>query len=551
MRPQFLFVSVLFLATACAPRSAPSGPRPDTPVIERGDTVVINIPRDTAALVVPAKVPESWWLLDRGTDGIYGASVERAYSELLRGMQPARQVIVAILDSGVDTAHADLRANLWLNPREVAGNGKDDDGNGYVDDMRGWDFIGGAGGKTIGKDTYEVTRLFARCEAGSPAPAGLTCNEIREAFQEKLAETDEQIGQIRQLQATLGQVLSILKRELATDSLTEEKVGAMRPTKQDVLQAQGIYMQLAANGITPQMVTDEAKRLAELKQYGLNPKFDPRAIVGDNYANPNERGYGNNDVVGPDAGHGTGVAGIVAALRDNGPGMQGIAGNVKIMVVRTVPDGDERDKDVANAIRYAVDNGAHIINMSFGKAFSPDKGVVDAAVKYADEKGVLLVHAAGNEGEDLDHARNYPNRNYVGGGMAKNWLEVGASGWRGLEGLAAEYSNYGKVQVDLFAPGSDIRSTAPGNEYEAASGTSFAAPVVTGVAALLMSYFPTLTASDVKRIILESATPLKDQMTTRPGADTSVRFGDLSATGAVINAYNAVKLAKQLAGVRT
>jgi subtilisin family serine protease len=312
-----------------------------------------------------------------------------------------------------------------------------------------------------------------------------------------------------------------------------------------------VYMQLAANGITVAMIKDEAKRLEGDLEFGLNPSYDPRAIVGDNYENPGERIYGNNNVVGPDAMHGTGVAGIIGALRDNGTGVEGIASSVKLMIVRTVPDGDERDKDVANAIRYAVDNGAQIINMSFGKSFSPYKGVVDEAVRYADQKGVLLVHAAGNDAANLDTEPNFPNRTYLSGGMATNWIEVGASGWRGTEGLAAEYSNYGKTQVDLFAPGSDVKSTAPGNQYEAHSGTSFAAPVVSGIAALIMSYYPALTAAEVRKVIMESATPLKALMVSKPGSDSTTRFGELSVSGAIINAYNALKLAAQLAGSRT
>jgi subtilisin family serine protease len=215
-----------------------------------------------------------------------------------------------------------------------------------------------------------------------------------------------------------------------------------------------------------------------------------------------------------------------------------------------VPDGDERDKDVANAIRYAVDTGAQIINMSFGKSVSPFKSVVDDAVRYADEKGVLRVHAAGNDAPNLETERNFPNRTYLTGGTAKNWIEVGASSWQGAEGLAAEYSNYGRTQVDLFAPGSDVKSAAPGNEYEAHSGTSFAAPVVTGVAALIMSHYPSLTAADVRRAIIESATPLKDIMVVAPGSDSKVKFGELSSSGAIINAYNALKLAAQIAANR-
>jgi subtilisin family serine protease len=283
-------------------------------------------------------------------------------------------------------------------------------------------------------------------------------------------------------------------------------------------------------------------------QYGLNPAYNARTIVGDDYSNTAQRGYGNLDVMGPDAKHGTHVAGIIGAVRDASAGVGGIAPSVKVMMVRAVPDGDERDKDIANAIRYAVDNGAKVINMSFGKAFSPQKAVVDSAVRYADSHGVLMVHAAGNDAENSDEKPSYPTPKYIGGGRAENWIEVGASSWKSGDALVAPFSNYGKTLVDVFAPGVDILSTVPGG-YERDSGTSMAAPVVTGLAALLMDYFPNLSAAEVKRIILASAVRHSDQPVQKPGGGAA-RFGDLSATGGVVNAYNAIKMAQEQAGVR-
>jgi subtilisin family serine protease len=218
---------------------------------------------------------------------------------------------------------------------------------------------------------------------------------------------------------------------------------------------------------------------------------------------------------------------------------------VKLMMIRAVPDGDERDKDIGNAIRYAVDNGAQIINMSFGKDYSPNKSVVDDAVRYADSRGVLMVHAAGNDGADLNASPQFPKPVYLGGDRAQNWIEVGASSWKGGDGLAAEFSNYSRTQVDVFAPGVDILSTVPGNRYDRDSGTSMAAPVVSGLAALIMDYFPNLTATDVKRIIVTSTTRV-DQMVVRPGGTDSVSFASLSASGGIVNAYNAIKMAEQV-----
>jgi subtilisin family serine protease len=317
--------------------------------------------------------------------------------------------------------------------------------------------------------------------------------------------------------------------------------------RSDVRQARAAYLELASHGITPAMITDELERVEGLIEFAFNPDFDPAPIVGDDYADPTERVYGNHDVAGPDASHGTGVAGIIAAGRDNGIGIDGIATAVQVMTLRAVPNGDERDKDVANAIRYAVDHGAHIINMSFGKAFSPEKDVVDDAVRYADERGVLLIHAAGNDAKDLATEPNFPNRRYANGGMAAHWIEVGASAWQGIDQLAAPFSNYGAEQVDIFAPGVAILSAAPGNRYEQASGTSFAAPVVSGIAALLMAYYPELSAAQVRQILLDSAVRFPDRMVVRPGTeDELVRFGELSITGGIVNAYSAVRMAEQL-----
>jgi len=280
--------------------------------------------------------------------------------------------------------------------------------------------------------------------------------------------------------------------------------------------------------------------------YGYNQEFDPRDIIGDNIDDPYERFYGNNDVKGNFAFHGTHVAGIIAANRMNGTGINGVADNVRIMVVRAVPNGDERDKDVANAIIYAVDNGARIINMSFGKRFSPDKKVVDKAVKYAESKGVLLIHGSGNNGHDTQENMHYPSKTITATGTnVNNWLEVGAVSWKGQEELVATFSNFGKTTVDIFAPGVDIKSTAPDQDYQKASGTSMAAPVTAGVAALVMSYFPGLSAEEVKDIILKSAVSYRSQKVNVPGKDEQEKFGQLSQTGGVINAYEAVKLAQK------
>ncbi len=557
-----LIAAGLAACTSAPPPASPvpaTAPRDGAVDTQRAGTAPTPVPEASpapsspgapSAAPVPPSAPAGWWLAD-ATGDAPGAGVEAAY-RALAGKEPKRTVVVGVIDSGVDTSHVDLHANLWTNPGEVPGNGVDDDGNGYVDDVRGWDFIGGAGGD-VDEDTYEVTRLYAACQA---QPAGedrvvagdVSCATIDSAFDAQVRQTRQQLAQVQNVGAAAQRATDMLRDQVGGDSLTVDAVRALVPMRSDVRQAQTIYLQLAAMGITPEMIANERDRLQGALEHSLNPDFDPRPIVGDDYADLTQRHYGNTDVVGPEAEHGTGVAGIIAAVRGNGIGQDGVAPSARIMVVRTVPDGDERDKDVANAIRYAVDNGANVINMSFGKGFSPGKPAVDAAVRYAESKGVLLVHAAGNEGEDLAVAGNYPNRFYADGGEASNWIEVGASDWHGGEGLAASFSNYGQKQVDVFAPGVSITTTAPGNDYQTGDGTSFAAPVVTGVAALIMAYYPELTAQQVRQVILDSARPYGSTQVDVPGSPGErTPFSRLSATGGVVDARAALELAAKVA----
>ncbi|HEU4989669.1 MAG TPA: S8 family serine peptidase, partial [Gemmatimonadaceae bacterium] len=338
------------------------------------------------------------------------------------------------------------------------------------------------------------------------------------------------------------------------DSLTAARVNAFSPATPEQQQAKAIWLQLDRLHITKSLIDDARTEYESQVKFGYDSTYDPRpAIVGDDLMDLAQRHYGNRDVMGPDALHGTHVSGIIGAVPDPREGIQGIAQSVRIMMVRTVPDGDERDKDVANAIRYAVDNGAQIINMSFGKPYSPQKSVVDDAVKYADAHGVLMVHAAGNDGQDNDLGHNFPTAFYLDGGRARNWIEVGASSWKGGDTLATTFSNYGRQRVDVFAPGEDILSTVPGNQFKREDGTSMASPVVAGLAALIMSYYPNLSASDVKDVILRSATSYGSQRVAKPGSkagDPLVPFGSLSVTGGIVNAYSALQLAAQMSAAK-
>lgn len=497
------------------------------------------------------------WMHFSGDDGAYvGIGTERAYTTLLKDKIPQQKVIVAVIDSGVDITHEDI--SIWKNTDEIPENGIDDDQNGYVDDVYGWNFIGGADGDNVYYDTFEVTREMARLnpkyegvDAASVSEADKAeysyYIEVKEAFEAEVEEMTGIYENIKNAAGVFEAANSIMADFLETDAFTIDQVKQVSSPRQEVQQSKDIILYFDQAGISQEQILDELKKFEGYLEKGLNTSFDPRGVVGDNYADLDERYYGNNNVTGPDAFHGTHVAGIIGAFRNNELGIDGIANSVEIMAVRAVPKGDERDKDIANAIRYAVDNGADVINMSFGKQFSPHKSVVDEAVKYAAAHDVLLVHAAGNESLDNDNTMHFPlEYKKADGGESVSWIEVGASSWEGPRNLAASFSNYGRTSVDVFAPGVDIYSTVPDNKYKHADGTSMASPVVAGLAALLMAYYPQFTAGEIKAIILDSAVSYADQMVTQPGSEEAlIAFGALSETGGIVNAYRALELAEE------
>lgn len=509
-----------------------------------------------------ASVPLDWFLRDPQQDSIQGLSVEKTYSTLLKD-QPAREIIVAVVDSGIDIDHEDLKDIIWTNPGEIPGNGIDDDKNGYIDDVHGWNFIGGKNGN-VDADTYELTRQYIMLNKKFENVESSKVSKKQKAEYDQYVKIKEKYFRLKEkneqqykfysgIYNNMKQSVDTLKALLKVDKLTPDDVKKFETNDPSLLFAKGFLMQLYKNAGDEANLDDYLKELKEgvdyfgvIVNYGYNVDFDSRKIVGDNYSNIYEKNYGNNDVKGPDATHGTHVAGIIAANRNNNLGIKGIADHVKIMVVRAVPNGDERDKDVANAIIYAVNNGAKIINMSFGKKFSPEKEAVDKAVKYAEQKGVLLVHAAGNDGDNTDVEKNFPTRFFLNGKEAKNWVEVGASAWGMGEDFVADFSNYGKKEVSFFAPGVQIYSSVPGNAYKNESGTSMASPATAGVAAILMSYFPELTATQVKDVLIGSARKFDHLKVKEPGGKREVEFSELSLSGGLINAYEAVKMAQEL-----
>ncbi|MBK9271811.1 MAG: S8 family serine peptidase [Saprospiraceae bacterium] len=521
-----------------------------------------------------SSVPKNWFNLDPQTSQFNGVAADKTHKELLTG-RPAKTVVVAILDSGVEPEHEDLKSVMWVNPGETPGNGIDDDKNGYIDDIHGWNFIGGKDGN-VGADTYETTRLYAQMKYkyDHADPDKLNKKQKKE-FAEFLKLKNDVEGRrssakanLEGMMATQNQVMSGIDavvmalgdRPLSLENLETIEDNDSKKLSMGIAIAKSILSQspdiktgVELKDFVKKEYSDGLNHFNKELEYNFNPDFDSRKIVGDNYADVNERFYGNNEVEGPDATHGTHVAGCVAATRGNGLGMEGVATHVRIMSVRCVPDGDERDKDVANAIRYAVDNGASIINMSFGKGHSPNKDAVDEAVKYAASKDVLIIHAAGNGSADLDKVPNYPNKYYqkkklFKSNKAKNWLEIGALSHEQGTGMIAGFSNYGKKNVDLFAPGMLIYSTVPNNGYENLQGTSMAAPIAAGVAAMIRSHFPTLTAEQVKEVMRNSV--IKSDLNVRvPGKEGgSKKLSDLCSTGGFVNAYQAILLASKTKG---
>jgi subtilisin family serine protease len=503
----------------------------------------------------------NWQNLDLKDDGVFGISTEKAYKELLKGKKSS-PVIVAIIDGGIDEEHEDLKKIMWVNNKEIPGNGIDDDKNGYVDDINGWNFIGSAKAN-IHHDNMELIRLINIYQPKYASALNSTpFNEKeRKEFQLYQKLVTDYMSRLQSAQMGLQNTMMIKKY---LDEITSS-MNNQNPTLDDLsdfkpsndMQSQVIKF------IKPEIKKADFKKFYEelldgIKyydtqvKYHLNVDFDPRKdSVGDDYSNSNERIYGNNDITGPDAEHGTHVAGIVSAIRTNDIGIKGVAGNVRIMGVRTVPDGDERDKDVANAIRYSVDNGAKILNMSFGKSYAWDKKVVDEAIKYAVSKGVLLVHAAGNDSKNTEKEDNFPTRLFTDStgvtmGTADAWIEVGATGWKNDEDLVATFSNFGGKTVDVFAPGVKINSTMPGSKYKENDGTSMAAPVVSGLAALIWSHYPKFTALQVKDIIMKSVTLVEQKLKIKEEGDNKrVLLSEISVSGGIVNAYNALLLAEK------
>jgi cell wall-associated protease len=531
-----IFITVFaFLLGSC--KSIPTIPVP------KPSTYVLTATAKKAPLT--EEQSKFWGHSDLVSDSIPGMSLDKAYA-FLQGKKGV-EVVVGVVDSGTDLLHEDLKDVAWVNTKEIPSNGIDDDNNGYIDDINGWNFLG-----TIYKEHLEYQRIVK-----DPSIA----NE--ETLKQATALYDEKVAAAKANKKRYGQMLKMvtnaddaLSKHFNKKDYSKDEVLKTVTEDQALKESVEVAKQMYGFGLSSlEQAIQELSKLVENATTMLSGealKKEYRSVLGDNPNTMDKKFYGNSATGHSikDEAHGTHVSGIIGASRNNNIGMNGVATNVKIMAVRAVPDGDEYDKDVALGLRYAVDNGAKVINTSFGKGFSPKKEWVYEAILYAASKDVLIVNAAGNDGKNMDIEKTFPNdsRDLITE-ISDNVLTVGAMSANYDENLPASFSNYGKINVDVFAPGVQIYSTTPEGGYAKFSGTSMAAPSTAGVAALIRSYYPKLSASQVKHILMNSGTMINFDV-IKPGSKSrekptgeKVSFSELSVSGRVVNAYNALKMA--------
>lgn len=551
LRNAFLATASITFLAACGPAKMAKDVDPITDIH--------NVSEKKQALT--EEQLKTWGFADLVQDTIPGMSIDRAYNELIKDRE-GKKVIVAVIDSGIDIEHEDLKNVLWTNKKEVAGNGIDDDKNGYVDDVHGWNFLG-----DIIEEAMESTRIIKMLkpkyeDADPTAIADMEeyklYQDAKKDYEEELNEANSSVTYFNQILEKMTPFHETLSKAFGTENYTQEQLKSYKSDDEgEQMQAQMLASMMERSGSSVAEIIEGVKEGRDYYQGRLQSHFnleeDFRSVLGDDLNDLSDAYYGNNQVSGPDpkkadAKHGTHVGGIIGAERNNGIGMNGVANNVELMVLRAVPDGDEYDKDIALAIRYAVDNGATVINTSFGKYFSTNPDWVWDAIQYASDNDVLIVNAAGNDGLDLDTVQVYPNdiiidqKRVVG----ETFLTVGALNFVYGENLLANFSNYGKTHVDVFAPGVKIYATTPLDEYEFLQGTSMASPNVAGVAAVIRSHFPKLSAKQVKHIIMDSGLQPEFDVVLGGDEDNKAAFKEASSSGKMVNLYNALIMAERL-----
>ncbi len=453
-----------------------------------------------------------WFNASLTQDGIYGIAVNQAY--LNNADLKLESVIVAVIDDGVDVHHKDLADKVWINNAEIPDNGIDDDKNGFVDDIYGWNFLGNSDGENIGYENLELTRLCREygVKYKNTELASLTKDEkpeykeyqaLKENYDADLEELNIDFAEFAQLTALYSGATAYMEELIGKKDLTIEELNAYQTANTEEAQIKEFLLLAEKEGLADYL-SEGGAHFEEAFNYHYNLDFDPRPMVNEKAAKEAGTAYGNNMVWAENPEHGTHVSGIIAGKRNNDFGINGVASNARIMALRAVPNGDERDVDIANAIRYAADNGARVINMSFGKSYSPDQALVKEAILYAQSKDVLMVHAAGNDGSNIDSYPNFPNGMVNKKSSFNHWLTIGASGVHADTFLVAPFSNFSKTKVDVLAPGVEILSLIPEDKTDSFSGTSMAAPVISGMAVVLRGAFPQMTAAGIKELIINS-----------------------------------------------
>ena len=492
---------------------------------------------NTSKLNFEDVIKKNWHNLDLEKDSVPGMSVERAYKELVKDLK-AKKVIVAVIDAGIDTNHEDLTNLIWVNDKEIPNNLIDDDKNGYIDDINGWNFLGESYNETL-----EMTRIIRDSLNNNRRYNSAIDNiNIKKGIAERNFEYYKEITE------DYKKSTNHISNYLGKDKFSKLDLANIKSNDSTLLKSIDLFTYFDSLDIDLDYLLEGVEYFSDQINYHYNTNFNGRSIVGDNIYDIRDVSYGDSRVQHSKSteSHGTHVSGIIGGIRNNSIGSNGVNNNLEIMAIRAVPNGDEYDKDIALGIRYAVDNGARIINMSFGKSYSTNPEWVIDAIKYAAQNNVLIVHAAGNETEDLDinSNENYPNDQYLGKTeFSNNFINVGASTINYNENIVASFSNFGQNNVDIFAPGYDIYSLMPDNKYDFQSGTSMAAPALTGVASMVLSYFPWLSAAKLKEIILESGIEIDFNVTI--SGKKNIPFKSLSKTGKIVNAYNALILASR------
>jgi subtilisin family serine protease len=522
-------------------------------------------------------------------DGVFGAAIERAHAAAREsGLRPARRPItIALIGGGIDISHKAISDIIWVNRRERRINGRDNDRNGWIDDRHGWNFLGNDtmtinSLSTMGdreflrlKDKYNhflfvedgIAYMFddelgALVETEPPADMEEFEYFLRVVTESELAETNRGVMLAKAVVWYIREIGHSMRMAYPERVLTRtdfgEFVRAQQSTTamQDALFAFIDLMFMSANtedwNTMAAFADTEFIPIQELRHERAMARRFPREreLIGDDPNDLNDKGYGNNNLLANNALRNTMIAGIIGAGGGQSE-IRGITNNVQIMTLRIEADfGEPYMKDMALAIRYAVEQGADIIQLGATNRLFPrhQSHWVEEALRYAEQRNVLVVIPVRDLSSNLDDFPFYPNRN-LSTGTLSNIITVAASDSLGNPFL---WANFSETELDIFAPGVEIKSAMPGNRYAIDSGSAYAAAMVTGVAAFIKNYFPQITPAQMRQLLIDTVTDRSDaevekqyratagSMRGRIATDLFL-FSDLCVSGGILNAERAIK----------